>query len=258
MSAIVIGPCSKDNIYRIWDADAASETEFECLVAKALTCVYPEYQCIVFGGGFKLEDDISRPDLALIAKDCSHWFIIEVELASHSLNRHVLPQVRAFRYGDPQPDCVTILVRETGLTIDQVQTFLRVVPRSVAVVANKRSKEWEIALASLQVQLVSVVAFKSAAGVEAIEIDGRLDVLKEHLGFGVFSATDAAIRFPRTVNLPNGEVVISDTSGSSALWTVRRDGAFAWLTKNVGAPDYLHGSHLQLIRSFSGQIVIKP
>jgi hypothetical protein len=258
MSAIVVGPCLKDHIYEIWDADAASETEFEGLVAKGLTCIYSGYRCIVFGGGFKLEDEVSRPDLALIANDYSHWFVIEVELASHSLNRHVLPQVRAFRYGEPQPDCITILVRETGLFTSQVETFLRVVPRSVAVIANKRSKEWEIALASLQVQLVSVVAFKSPSGGEAIEVDGRLDVLKEHLGFGIFSVTDAALRFPKTVNLPDGEVMISDTGGASALWTVRRDGAFAWVTKNVGAPNYLHGSHLQLIRSFGGQIVIKP
>jgi hypothetical protein len=131
MSTILIGKCEEGNLYHLWDADAAREPEFEYKVAKALMCVYPDYKCIVFNGGFRFYDAVSRPDLALIAKDYSHWFIIEVELISHSLNRHVLPQIRAFQYGTPEPDCITVLARETGLPEAQVRTFLNVVPRGV-------------------------------------------------------------------------------------------------------------------------------
>ena len=256
MSTILVGNCAKENLYQLWDADAASETEFEYIVAKTLICVYPQYHCIVFGGGFKLEGETHRPDLALIAKDFSHWFVIEVELISHSLLGHVLPQMRTFRYGEPQPDCASILARETKLPHSQISTFLKVVPRSVAVVLNKKSKEWETSLGSLEVQLLTVSAYKSSAGIEAVEVDGQLAVLKEHLGFGIFSATDRSLRFPASVRLPEGEVVIND-GGTGALWTVVRDAKFAWVTKNIGVPDILNGSHVQLIRTYSGEITIR-
>src|SRR5688572_4559696 len=123
MSAILVGECSKDHIFHLWDPDAANEAEFEFVVGKALACIYRDYKCIKFAGSFLLEDEVSRPDLALIANDFSHWFIIEVELTSHSLKSHVLPQVRAFRYGDPQPDCITILSRELQISREQVSTL---------------------------------------------------------------------------------------------------------------------------------------
>src|ERR1700685_921247 len=183
MSTILVGDCSETNLFQLWDADAAKEAEFEYIVAKTLMCIYPNYRCIVFGGGFRLDGEVSRPDLALISRDYSHWFVIEVELVSHSLNLHVLPQVRAFQYGRPEPDCVSILARELKLAEPNVETFLRAVPRSVAVAVNKRHRDWEIALGSLQVQMLVVSAYKSPSGVEAVEVDGRLDVLQEHLGF---------------------------------------------------------------------------
>jgi hypothetical protein len=121
------------------------------------------------GGGFRYEEQTFRPDLALIAKDFTHWFIVEAELVTHSLHGHVLPQIRAFRYGEPQTDSISVLVRATGLTEGQIRTFLRAVPRSVAVIANRRSREWEIALESHQVQMLTVMAFTSSAGIKAIE-----------------------------------------------------------------------------------------
>lgn len=258
VSTLLVGECKPNHLFHIWDADAASEAEFEGIVARALGCIYQNYTVIVFGGSFRYEGYVSKPDLALIAKDYSHWFIVEVELVSHSLYGHVLPQVRAFQYGDAQSDCVSILVRETGQSKVQIETFLKVVPRSVAVVANRRHRDWEIALGSHQIQLLSVSAFTSPSGIEAIEVDGRLEVRLEHLGFGRFSATDRAIRFPRSVLLPDGEVMIDDPSGASASWFVTRDGNFAWVVKRVGHPDYSHGSYLQLTRAVGGTLSIRP
>jgi hypothetical protein len=49
MTAILVGDCVKNNLFEIWDADAARETEFELIVAKALMCIYPAYHCFPFG-----------------------------------------------------------------------------------------------------------------------------------------------------------------------------------------------------------------
>src|ERR1700730_17442443 len=103
MRTIMVGDCHVDRVYRQSDPDAPSESEFEFCVARALSCVYPDFRCVVFNGSFRYDDRTYRPDLALVANDFSHWFLIEVELVSHSFEGHVLPQVQAFRYGTPEP-----------------------------------------------------------------------------------------------------------------------------------------------------------
>jgi hypothetical protein len=192
-----------------------------------------------------------------VAKDLSHWFVIEVELVSHSLEGHVLPQVRTFRYGEPQSDCVSVLSKALSMDPSQMQTFLLTVPRSVAVIANKRHRDWEIALRSLQVQLLTVSAFNSPAGMQAVEVDGKLIAQQEHLGFGQYFATDRALRFHRAIQLPAGEIMVDSFDGSGSTWTVTRDGTSAWVIKNQGTPDIANGVYIQMIRVFGGRFSIR-
>jgi len=257
MRRIVVGDCVQARLLRLTDPDAPTEAEFEYQVVRALTCFFPNHKCIVFSGGFRLDAEIFRPDLALFASDFSHWFVIEVELVSHSFERHVLPQVRAFRYGEPLDDCVNQIAKALGVTPRQAITLVRHVPRNVAVVANKREATWEIALRSHSVQLLAVSVFSSQSGPSALELEGDLEVFQESLGFGQYSATDRSLRFPTSVRLPSGEVQIHDSLGSTSLWTVARDGSHTWITKDVGLPSIPHESHVQLLRTVDGRITLK-
>jgi hypothetical protein len=257
MTTILIGECSPSNLFELWDPDAALETEFELIVAKALMCIYPGYHCFPFGGTFKLEDNVSRPDIALVAKDLSHWFVIEVELISHSLDGHVLPQVRTFRYGDPQPDCISVLAKALSMDRSQIRTFLMTVPRTVVVIANKRHRDWEISLRSLQVQMLTVSTFISPAGIQAVEVDGKLIAKQEHIAFGQYFATDRALRFHQGVQIPNGEIMIDSFDGSGSIWTVTRDNDWAWVTKKQGTPDITNGAFVQMIRAFGGRFSMR-
>ena len=107
---VMTGDCIEDNIFQILDPTAFLEIDFEAEVVKALTCLFPDYWCGVFAGTFLLEGERRSADLALIHKSLSHWFVVEVELAGHSLDQHVLPQVRCFRYGEPDQTCASSLL----------------------------------------------------------------------------------------------------------------------------------------------------
>lgn len=257
MRTILVGECSVERIYQLSDPDASSESEFEYCVAQMLSCVYPAFRCVIFGGSFQYDDRIYKPDLALVAKDFSHWFIIEVELVSHSLDVHVLPQIRAFRYGNLGDDCILILSRELKVSSEQAKTLVERVPRTVAVVANKRDPKWEIALGAHNVQLLAVSSFRSINGINAMEIDGTLEIVQESLGFGIYSATDRSIRFPATTNFPLGPVQIDDPLGSLSSWVISRDVRHTWITKESGAPDILDGSHVQILRSVGGRLSLR-
>ncbi|MCF4166648.1 hypothetical protein L2U69_13425 [Zavarzinia compransoris] len=257
MKTLVIGACAPDRVYRLKDPDAPYENEIEAAVIKVLSCLYPAYHCIVFGGGFEYEGRVSRPDLALVARDYSHWFIIEVELVSHSLSGHVLPQVVAFRYGAPQPDCARILERELGIGHSQARTLVEHVPRSVVVIANRRDPVWETSLAAHSIQFGVVSLFRTNEGTEAIEWDGTLTVLEKNLGFGSYSAVDRSLRFPVQVALPDGPVQIADAGGSPGTWLVTRDERFTWITKERGTPAIMEGASVQLRLSYDGAISLK-
>lgn len=258
MKTIFVGPCTSDHTFELRDPDGMNEAEFEYKVAGALSCMFPAYhKCFPFSGTFKFYDEYHKPDLALVAHDLSHWFVIEVELSSHSFNDHVLPQVRALRWGDAQDDCIAGLERATGYSRDQIRTLLRVVPKTVGVIANKHIRDWEVGLSSLDVQFLSAQIFNSHSGVEAVEISGQLQSFQENLGFGKYSAIDSTLQFPKTVRLPDGEIQISDPDGGVGSWTVTRDERFAWVQKVTGTPDLADRHLYQLIRAMSGRIVMR-
>jgi hypothetical protein len=91
MKTLMFGECAVERTFALRDPNFPTEAEFEYLAAKAIACAYPHYRCVMFGGAFLFEGRVSRPDLALVAQDFSHWFVIEVELVTHSLTLHVLP-----------------------------------------------------------------------------------------------------------------------------------------------------------------------
>ena len=257
MKRFVVGECALENIFDMADPDVPSEAEFELTVMRALKCLYKDYVCFRFTGGFFYEDQCFRPDLALVAKNGTHWFVIEVELVSHSLDRHVLPQVRAFRYGDPMPDCSVILSRELGVSHGSAKTLVEFVPRSVVVIANRHHEIWDVSLQSHAIQYLSVSSFRTSNGLEAVELNGYLSVLKENLGFGSYSSIDRSVRFTSNVPIPDGQVQIADPMGLVGVWNVVREAGVTWVTKENGIPDIEDMSFLQMIRTFEGRLMLK-
>jgi hypothetical protein len=244
--------CINENRFELWDPDALTETEFELTVARSLSCIYPAHVCVMFSGGFRYDDRIYHPDMALIAKDFSHWFIVEVELVTHSFQNHILPQVRSFQYGEPQSDCVSSLVKSNVLNAQQAETLISFVPRNVAVITNKWNADWYLGLSALQIQLLSISVFRSNEGREAVEVNRRLETFMTHLGFGKYVAVDRSLIFPKDLSIPDGEIQINDPAGSIGTWMIRRDSKFAWIEKTSGTPDFPDDCYIQLIRTIDG------
>jgi len=257
MRTLVLPEGATTSLFILSDPDSPSETEFEATVAIACRRAYSGYRCIVFGGTFEHEGDIRRPDLALVARDYSHWFIVEVELLSHSLDGHVVPQMRTLRYGEPQRDCATILARELSITLGQAENLLENVPRSTIVVANGHNRDWYIALRALDVGYLSISTFRSNGGDEAFEIWGALAPVRESIGFGRFVSTDGAIRIRRDVRLPDGPIQIEVEHGATSCWIVRRDERFAWISKERGRAALPDAASVQLLRTSNGQILLR-
>jgi len=257
MKTLMFGQCAPERTFALRDPNFPSESHFEHLAAQAITCAYPNYRCVVFGGGFLFEGKMSRPDLALVANDFSHWFVVEVELITHSLRFHALPQARAFRYGEIQDDCAPILAEKLEISGSRAQTLVHHVPRSVAIIVNKRNHEWLMTFRGLDVQLLVVSVYDSSQGQVAFEIEGGLEMSKENVGFGEYSATDRSLRFHRGTRLPLGRVQISDSDGAPSWWIITSAPDALWVTKESGTLDVSNGAFLQIIRTVEGRLLLR-
>lgn len=132
------------------------------------------------------------------------------------------------------------------------------VPRYVAVVGNLPDPSWTAALSAVDVQHLTVSVYRNRNGRSAHEIEGRLTVRAESLGFARYSAIDNCLRIPRGCGLPIGKIQIVDQFSNLADWTVREDAGVLWICKDRGPALIEHDSFMQIIRTFDGRISIRP
>jgi hypothetical protein len=259
MRKLLVGECAVDNIYRLVDPTKFFEIDFEAEVVKALNCLMPDYWCGVFAGTFLLEGDRRKADLALIHKTLSHWFVVEVELAGHSFDQHILPQVRCFRYGEPDHTCETSLLNAFKfLDRDQAHALLMYVPRYALVIGNLPNSQWTLALRALDVQHLTVLVYRNQNGQVAYELEGAVVVHTESLGFAHYSEIDKCLRISKGCGLPLGNVQIIDQFGTPASWTVREAVGTLWISKDRGPTLLDHDSYVHIVRTFDGKISLKP
>lgn len=254
MKLFIGGKCSNDTAFDLVDPSGFSEGEFEAHAIKALVCAFPDYRVIPFRADFSFDNQVKRSDLALVHQSLSHWFVVEVELVSHSLMGHVVPQVRCFRYGEPFGSCADLLCEAIPeLDYNRAVSFLQFIPRSVLVVVNRHNAEWISCFRGLDAQMITVTVYRRKDGTIAHEIDGSLTVAKENLGFFRYSASDRSIRIPSTVVLElEGQVRIEDPYGAVGTWIASRSEDGLWLTKETGDPGFPHNEMLQVLRTSSG------
>jgi hypothetical protein len=255
---LVAGACDPENILHLVNPTEFLEGDFEAEVVRALGCLMPDYLCGVFSGAFVLEGERRVADLALISKNLSHWFVVEVELLGHSLEHHVIPQVRCFRYGEPESSCVTSLVRGFGmLSSSEAQSLIDHVPRHVAVVGNVYDDAWARAFALLDVQYLTVSVYGDRKGRTAHEVEGRLAARAESLGFAQFSAIDNCLRLPNRFGLPSGRIQLVDQFGSLSSWIAHEEDGILWIRRERGPTLIPHGTYVQVIRAFGGQVCLR-
>lgn len=260
MRRLLTGECSEENILDLVDPTIFLEVEFEAEVVKALTCLLPDYLCGVFAGTFSWEGSRKTADLALIHKSFTHWYVVEVELAGHSFEDHVLPQVRCFRHGEPDDSCITSLVRAFGnhLTRSTAETILRHIPRYVAVVSNMANLDWIKALRATDIEHLTVSIFRSRDGRTAHQVDGRLLPKTVSLGFAKYTATDNCLWIHKGCGLAEGGIRIVDQFGVESTWTVREGSDALWLAKNRGPALLEHNGYVQIMRDADGRIWLRP
>lgn len=166
----------KDEWFIEIDPQAFFESEFEAVILQNVHLLCPNAKLLPFKQTvFSSEYESKRPDLALIDLDYRFWWVIEVELASHSLSGHVIPQTRVLvegRYGDEHVNA--LLRQDPSLDAVRLEAMMRGEPPQVVVVSNRYDARWDKELNAIGVAYSVFNVFRSMLNNDIFLFDGAL------------------------------------------------------------------------------------
>jgi hypothetical protein len=245
--------------YELCDPTGVMEAEFEEVAIRILMKLYSGCLVFPFRPRVRHDDAVWNPDLALVDRDCGYWFVIEVEVATHHLEKHVLPQVTAFSEGVYGDDAAEQLARGVGIPLQQARTLLLVIPRDVVVVSNRYDAAWTKKLAAVGVQHLAIATYRNITTAQAVHrIDGEIIPVQRSLGFGLVRSEDGLIVTQVGKFWREGLFDIVGPEGT-AKWICSISDGKAWLMKKRGLIEFHDQAIVQfLLRDDQSLLVRTP
>ena len=149
------------------------EQEFERILLQYLGQLCPGHVAVPFKKTVRSANEAARADLALIQADYLSWWVVEVELTSHHLEAHVMPQVTTLAGAVYEQSAADYLAEKSDqLDRESLREMLRGDQPRVLVIANDRPRTWERRLTAAGARLAVFQIFRSERGILLILADG--------------------------------------------------------------------------------------
>lgn len=154
------------------------ESELENTIQSHIETVFPEYIAIPYKKDIYAPGVAQgrAPDLALIRKDYSDWWIVEVELEGHSI-KHVKAQVECFLNGTYNSFEVAKYIKSKDndnlLNFDNLQVMINNHQPKVMIIVDDHVADWKDELKKLDVKICVFQVFKSTVGHRAYRLNGQ-------------------------------------------------------------------------------------
>ena len=209
--------------------------EFETIIETRASLLFPELHLVPFKVPVESEHGRKIPDLALIDRRYRRWWVVEIEMAHHSLNGHVLPQVEVFVQGTYGPDHAQYMVSQsTALSLPALTDMIKGSQPQVVVIVNRNTPDWITPIHRLGALLSVVEVFRSERNQHVLRINGdypagdsaelvsacRLDnVLKRFL----------KIESPAALRIDAGEIISIRYGDGTTTWSWIDSADQVWL-----------------------------
>ena len=161
---------------------ALYESEYQRLLLSNAESLFPDFHLASFSPLIQSEYDTRRPDLALVDKELRAWWVIEVELADHSMAGHVLPQVEGLargRYGTDEAARLSAAI--PALRMKEALDLLKGEQPKILVIVNEERENWEDELRRVPASLMVVEVFRSDRNKHALRVNGHYPELPEDI-----------------------------------------------------------------------------
>lgn len=153
------------------------ETELEDMILSHVESVFPNHITVKFKKDIYTSSGGQgrAPDLALINKDYSEWWIVEVELDKHSLE-HVKSQIEVFVNGEYNSFEIAKYIKNKDhtktLELKKLQEMIVKTQPKVLIIVDDHDPEWKKEFDPLNVLICVFQVFKSKFGLQAYRLNG--------------------------------------------------------------------------------------
>lgn len=243
--------------FELADPSGVKEWEFEETAVRVLKHLRPDCFIVPFHPDVLHDGAKWNPDLAVVDKDFTHWFVVEVEIANHHLEKHVIPQVTAFCEGRYDASAASMLSKALKIGTQQAETLLATIPRDVVVVSNKRDERWNHKLAALGVQHIVIETYRNKTTAQTVHrLEGELVPAHRSLGFGRIRLTDGVVVTQAGTFWKDGQIEIHGPDGA-AVWRCSVTDGKAWLMKERGLIEFHDDAAVQFLLRDDGTVIIR-
>ena len=237
------------------------ESDFESVILSRANLLFPQYYVMPFRIPVESEEGRKIPDLALVDFLYRFWWVVEVEMAHHSLYGHVIPQVEVFargRYGGQHANHLA----STRDDLDKAalrDMILGAQPR-VLVVVNRNVPDWIEPIHRLDAIVTVVEVFRSGRNQHILRINGdypegedahiaslcRLDSTLPNL---------LQVDSPAALRIAPGEQIAMEFNGGLTNWSRLDISDRVWLVPSGRNPLVANREYL-IMRDADGTLIL--
>jgi hypothetical protein len=240
------------------------ETEFEKVLAQEAHRLFGNFHLIPFKTAVEseLDADARVPDFALVHKSYKSWWVVEVELGHHSLEGHVLPQVRTLaraKYGPPEAEYLCDW--QASLNKEKVIEMFKGRQPRVLVIVNVPAPGWAEQLRPFGAAVVICQIFRSQYNRYVLRLNGEYPSDDET----VITTCECspiihrllALHAPTQLPLQPDERVLLYHEGQASEW-VRIDTAGEVYLHALRDHTLRPGRRYEIVRQSDETLVIRP
>jgi hypothetical protein len=238
------------------------EADLERIIVDQAPVLYPQFHAVSFKCTVYSEEDAAQADLALIERAYKEWWVVEVEKPNHSLDGHVLPQVRTLSRAVYGPTEAAVICSQCKcLEHTRVADMMKGKQPRVLVIVNARVPHWIEPLKKYDAMVATIEIFRSDRNEHIFRINGEAPCPRQE----VISTCYLDRAIPRFVLVeapsalgvePKGKVMIR-VDDCATQW-IRVDAQDrVWLT-SVGPNPLSPGVKYDIVKGDDGALSFRP
>ena len=161
------------NWYEPVSSEGQFEKDFEDVIQSRANSLFPDYHVVPFKIRVESEEGRKIPDLALIDRKYRYWWVVEVEMAHHSLYGHVLPQVEVLTRGRyTQHHCNYLTNKYNVLDPSALSDMVKGLQPRILVIVNQNVPDWVEPIHRLDGLVTVVEVFRSNRNQHILRLNG--------------------------------------------------------------------------------------
>jgi hypothetical protein len=195
----------------------ADEGRFEAQLNHFAPHCFPDYHWINFKCVVDSPTGKVHADAALVARDYSRWIVVEVELAKHSWDYHILPQLSKLLVGFYNSSHRQTLLSASADLTPQGLAKLDIYHPEFALIIDVLSPQARSWCHFNHIYCLEAYPYKSR------DLDSLIGINGDELPSVSFSSTTTPVAFAKRTELPSDVVMLDYTVGT---WFTESDEPF--------------------------------